>query len=279
MAEKCWALPSPGTHVPRMMPSLLGILGECSSKENSLTLTIHIRRPEHPELLLHLPPSIMEAADSQWKGKLREGHVCCSAQRHESTHHLPPALALPQVWYPDGCIPLFTLHCKTSPVYKQAISGSVCVWRGSIACGGWQQPSMAACRAESPAGSRLEGQPCPSPATSGTAGRGLQGKWCGGQLAKKTPSAPQQTRFSTGGAISALRSLAPAQSVQQAEGCLRLQGGSSALADGQGGLAGKAKERSTGTVAFPCWLDNWAHLVHLHKGMKQWDGVASCPGL
>lgn len=64
MAEKCWALPSQVPTSQELILPLLGILGECSSKENNMIHTIHVRRPEHPELLLHLRPSTMDVADS-----------------------------------------------------------------------------------------------------------------------------------------------------------------------------------------------------------------------
>lgn len=105
---------------------------------------------------------------------------------------------------------------------------------------GGQQPSKGACRADGPADSRLKGRP----EAAATAGTGLkpshpQGRWCGDQLATENTITPQQTRVPTRGAVSALR------------GGLRLQGGSSALVDGQRSLAGKAKGRSTGAVGFP----------------------------
>lgn len=65
MAGKCWALPSPGVHLPRTLLSLLGVLGERSlkgKKYNELH-TMQIRRPEVPKLL-HFPPPTIEAAGS-----------------------------------------------------------------------------------------------------------------------------------------------------------------------------------------------------------------------
>lgn len=129
---------------------------------------------------------------------------------HEPTRHLPPALALPQVWYPDCCIPFFTLHCKTSPVNKQM---PLCIFgEAALPVEDGQQPSMAVCRAESPAGSRLKGRPCCSLAQPPVARQGQGSKGSGVVVSwpQKTPSPPQQTRFLMGGAISALRSPVPA---------------------------------------------------------------------
>lgn len=100
-----------------------------------------------------------------------------SAQRHEPTRHLPAALALLHVWYPDVYIPLFTVHCKTSPVNKQMVSGTVFIWRGSIACGGGRAAALEGnVQCKQPRWQQAEGVAVlqPGSAASGVAGTGVK---------------------------------------------------------------------------------------------------------
>lgn len=59
--------------------------------------TIHVRRPEHPELVLHLHPSTMDVADSLWKGNLREGNVCIPHR------DMNPPVTSPLLWHYSTC--------------------------------------------------------------------------------------------------------------------------------------------------------------------------------
>lgn len=189
--------------------SHLGILGECSSKKNSMTLTIHIKRPEHPELLLHVPPSTMEAANPQRKGKPREGDGCCSAQRQS------PPISSSLLWhYPTcGTLRLYpSLHTPLqnfSSKQTNVVSHRVCL-RGSTARGGG---------ATAPDGSVQCKQAWKAAGRGAAMLRPAQGAampshshreavlWSAGH---RNTITPQQTGLPTGAAISALRSLVPA---------------------------------------------------------------------
>lgn len=135
-------------------------------------------------------------------------------------------LALPHVWYPDSYIPLFTLHCKTSPVNKQVVSATAHTWRGSFGLwrrtGRGSRPREGARWINSPAGSRRTGRPCRSQAQPLVVRQGDGTKPAhppkrsrrGGRLGATdtTPvhPPPRQTRCPTAGAINALRLMVPA---------------------------------------------------------------------
>ena len=121
----------------------------------------------------------------------------CSAQRHKPTHHLPrTVLALPHMWYPDSYIPLFTLHCKTSPVNKQVVSATVHIWRGSV--GLWRRTGRSSrpreggsAVYEQPRWQQAEGAAVLQP---GSATCGMAGQW---DQASASPKA-KPSRWSAG---------------------------------------------------------------------------------
>lgn len=159
--------------------------------------------------------------------------VSCSAQT-KPTHHLPPnILALPHTWHPDSPIPRFALHCKTSPVNKQAVSGSVHVWRGHL--GLWRRTGRSSSSTDLGRECRcvhlplwLKGWLCHSPMQLPVAWKGkgtkpahhLKQSHHNGQLTvtETTPPHPQQTWCPTAGAISAPRLIDPAHGVHTGQG-------------------------------------------------------------
>lgn len=199
--------------------------------------------------------------------------MSCSARRHKPTHHLPSTvLALPHAWYPESYIPLFTLHCKNSPVNKQVVSATVHIWRGSFGLwrrpGGSHRPGEGAGCGSSPAGSRLKGRPCRRPALSLVVWQGNGTKPArhpkpshrGGQLAATdtAPTHPLASAVSRGWSHPCCEVGCPCiQGARRLGAGWRRRGGGGVLVHAQRHLAGQAKEEST--EALTRWLDNWAH--------------------